>query len=106
MTSPEPTRGERIAERLTAIGISKVEFAERAGLDRGTVTRAADDDPTVRPTTYSKIERALSELEDEIGMAESGRTVTSTIEYRGARITMAGTPDEVARAIREVLAGD
>lgn len=99
----DDTRGHRAETRLLKIGISKREFAERAGLDRGTLNRALANDEKVGDRTWSRIEGALDRLEDEIGMAESGQTVTSTIEFRGARITMAGSPADVAEAIRQVL---
>lgn len=105
MTSPSETRGERLQTRLDAIGITKSEFAERANIDRGTLNRAIEDDPKVTDRTYGRIEHALAALEDEIGMAENGALVTSTIEYQGARITMEGAPSQVAAAIREVLGG-
>ena len=104
MTSPtSPTRGDAIQARLDAIGITKIEFAQHANIDRGTLNRAIADDPMVTDRTYGRIEQALAALEDELSMSDGGGAVTSTIEYRGARITMAGTPEEVARAIREVL---
>ena len=104
MTSPNAhSRGEAIQARLDAAGITKVEFAQHASIDRGTLNRAIADDEKVTDRTYSRIERALSALEHELSMDADSGAVTSTIEYRGARITMAGSPEEVARAIREVL---
>lgn len=97
------TQGERAKTRLLTIGISKSEFAERIELDRGTLNRALADDPKVSERTWARIESALDRIEDELGMAETGRMVTSTVEYRGAKITMQGTPAEVAEAIRRVL---
>lgn len=104
MTSPNArSRGEAIQARLDAAGITKVEFAQHASIDRGTLSRAIADDEKVTDRTYSRIERALAALEHELSMDADSGAVTSTIEYRGARITMAGSPEEVARAIREVL---
>lgn len=100
------TAGSAAKKRMDALGITKIEFAERAGVDRGTLNRALADDPKVGPRTWGKIEATLANLEDELGMFESGAAVTSTIEYRGAKITMSGTPEEVAAAIRKVLADD
>lgn len=98
------TRGQRIQTRLDAIGISKSEFAERASIDRGTLDRVIADDEKVRERTWARVEKAIADLEDELGSAQSGRMVTSTVEFRGAKITMQGTPAEVAEAIRQVLA--
>lgn len=100
------TKGSGSLDRINALGISKSEFAERAGLDRGTLNRALDDDPKVGARTWGKIESTLAALEDELGIAAAGGAVTSTIEFRGARITMSGTPDDVAAAIRQVLANE
>ena len=97
------TRGQSAASRMTALGITKSEFAQRAHLDRGTLDRALHDEPRVSERTWAKIEGSLDALEHELGMAESGHMVTSTVEYRGARITMQGTPADVAAALREIL---
>lgn len=104
MTSSQPLpTGAQISARLDAIGITKSEFAQRADIDRGTLNRAIDDDERVTNRTRGRIAQVLGELEEEIGMAEAGTVVTSTIEYRGARITMEGGPSEVAEAIRQVI---
>lgn len=89
--------------RLDAVGISHAEFAARAGLDRGTVKRFLEGDERIRHRTISRIQHALEELEDELGMGESSAPVTSTVEFMGARITMEGSPADVARAVREIL---
>lgn len=95
--------GQAVRSRLLAIGIADTDFAARAGIDRGTVKRATEGDPKTSGRTRAKIERALAELEEEIGMAETGRLVTGTVIHKGARITMQGTPEDVARVIREVI---
>ena len=102
----QETWGQAVRRRVTAIGIADRDFAARAGVDRGTVARATNDDPKISERTRSKIDRALEALEDELGMAESGGMVTSTVVYKGARFTMQGSPDDVARAIRKVLGED
>lgn len=101
--SKKQTWGQAVRRRILAIGIDDKEFAARAELDRGTVKRATDDHPSTSERTKAKIERALEKLEEEIGMAESGSLVTSTVVYKGARITMQGSPEDVAAAIRDVL---
>lgn len=103
MTTDE-ARGDDLAQRLAAVGISKSEFAERASIDRGTLDRAISDDPKVSARTWAKIERGLVALEDELGMAESGNLVTTTVEVRGAKVTVKGRPSDVAETIRQMLA--
>ena len=41
--------------------------------------RALSDDPKVSARTWAKIENLLVALEDELGMAESGHLVVSTV---------------------------
>lgn len=96
-------RGMNLAQRLTAVGISKSEFAERARVDRGTLDRALANDPKVSERTWTKIERGIAALEDELGMAESGNLVTTTIEVRGAKVTVKGRPADVAETVRQML---
>ena len=91
------------AARITALGIPKRDFAERAGVDRGTLDRALEDGPKVTERTWAKIELALTDLEEEIGMAASGSLITSTIEYQGATITLQGSPSDVAETVRRIL---
>lgn len=97
------TRGTALSARLTAVGISKIEFAERASVDRGTLDRAIADDPKVSARTWAKIDRAIEALEDELGMAESGRLVTTTIQVNGATVTVKGTPEDVAKTVKSIL---
>lgn len=102
MNAPE-SPGASTLGRLTAIGITKIEFAQRAGIDRGTLDRALTDDAKVSERTWAKINRVLDELEDEIGMAENGSLVTTVVEIDGGRITVKGHPEEVAAAVRGIL---
>lgn len=97
------TRGAAIRERMDAIGISKREFAEQAGIDRGTLDRVLGDDEKVSPRTWRKVESRLAALEDEIGMAESGRMVTSTVTVGDAVVTVRGASEDVAAAVRKIL---
>lgn len=97
------TRGTDLARRLTAVGISKSEFAERAKLDRGTIDRALSDDTKMQARTWAKVERAIEALEDELGMAESGVLVTTTVEVNGATVTVKGTPADVAETVKRIL---
>ena len=60
-------RADEIQSRLNALGISDREFAERSGIDRKALRRAANGE-SVRPSTYTAIETWLSRLEREVGM--------------------------------------
>lgn len=99
----DETRGSNLAQRLTDIGISKMEFAARASIDRSTLDRALADDEKVSERTWTKVERTLLALEDELGMAEAGTLVTTTIEIRGAKVTVKGRPSDVAETVRQML---
>ena len=60
--------GARIKARRTALGISVKALAERAGVDRGRLAALEAGDPTIRETTVGAVERALAQLEHEMGM--------------------------------------
>lgn len=107
-------RADRAAARIANIGVPKQELAQRAGIDRGTLGRALKSDPRIADRTWVRIERALSDLEDELGISArlavktattaSGESVVeSVVEYHGARITLSGKAEAVAEAIRRVL---
>ena len=59
-------RAAKIQARLDELGISDREFAERSGLDRKALRRAANGEP-VRPSTYTAVETWLDRLEREAG---------------------------------------
>ena len=100
----DTTEGARLLARMNALGISKAEFSEHAKIDRSTLDRVLRDDAKVTDRTRGKVESALADLEHELGMAESGTGVVSTIEFRGAKVTMQGEPADVAEAVRLMLA--
>lgn len=62
------TRGQDAAARIERMGISNIEFASRAKVDRGTLVRAMRDDERISPKTWARIETALGRLERELGM--------------------------------------
>lgn len=70
----DPERGRRIVDRREALGMTRNEFSGRKKIDRETVKRAEESAPGVRSSTYGAIEKALSELEDEIGMNDPERS--------------------------------
>lgn len=102
----DDTRGQKVQARLDALGMSKLEFAERVGIDRSTLDRVLNDDEKVRERTWARVENSLSEMEEDLSSAQGGRMITSTIEFRGAKVTMQGSSAEVAEAIRRVLDAD
>lgn len=59
--------GAQIQARRTRIGMSRKALAERAGVDRGRLTRIEEGAPA-RDSTIGAIERALGELEHEMGL--------------------------------------
>jgi transcriptional regulator with XRE-family HTH domain len=58
--------GEAIKKRRTALGVTVKALAERAGVDRGRIA-AIEDGASARSATIGAIEKALNELEDEMG---------------------------------------
>ena len=59
-------RGAAITKRRTRLGINSVsDLATRAGVDRGTVTKAENGNAAVR--TYQQLEAWLDRFEEEIG---------------------------------------
>jgi transcriptional regulator with XRE-family HTH domain len=92
---------------MQRLGISQVELAKVAGLDRGALRRALDDSPATTTRTLGKIDRALDSLEHELGIEDDaeGARVTSTITLpTGERITFSGDPAGVAEAATRFLA--
>lgn len=75
--------GENIRRRRTSLGVTVRALAERAGVDRGRLS-AIEDGASARASTVGAIERALSDLEEEMGgpydTAES--TSEGLVKYR------------------------
>lgn len=88
-------RGDAIKSRLDAIGISQRAFADKADIDRKTLSNAIDGDPTVRPRNLERIEAALFELEQEMGMDEDAPKSPGVVEFKvtgsfGVSVVVAG----------------
>lgn len=88
-------RGDAIKSRLAAIGISQRAFADKADIDRKTLSNAIEGDPTVRPQNLDCIEAALFDLEQEMGMDEDAARSPSVVEFKvtgnfGVDVTVAG----------------
>lgn len=68
---PVPTRADRgawIERRMRLIGISQRAFAEHAGINRATVKKAVEGDEGVLERNLRRIEKALDDLEEEMGI--------------------------------------
>lgn len=69
---PRRLSGEEFKRRRDALGLGRSELAARAGVDRSRVKMLEEDDPRLRDNTVGAIDRALSDLEREMGMNEPG----------------------------------
>jgi transcriptional regulator with XRE-family HTH domain len=65
---PQGDQGAHFRARRLKLGLSVQALAKRAHIDRDTLKRVEDGRDGVRELTLSAIDRALSELEQEIGM--------------------------------------
>lgn len=90
-------RGDAIKSRLAAIGISQRAFADKADIDRKTLSNAIDGDPTVRLRNLERIEAALFDLEQEMGMDDDDDPAKSpgVVEFKvtgnfGVDVVVAG----------------
>lgn len=88
-------RGDAIKSRLASIGISQRAFADKADIDRKTLSNAIDGDPTVRPQNLDRIEAALLDLEQEMGMDDEGAKPSGIVEFKvtgnfGVDVVVAG----------------
>ena len=88
-------RGDAIKSRLDAIGISQRAFADKADIDRKTLSNAIEGDPTVRIRNLERIEAALLDLEQEMGMDEDTAKSPGVVEFKvtgnfGVDVVVAG----------------
>ena len=88
-------RGDAIKSRLAAIGISQRAFADKADIDRKTLSNAIEGDPSVRPQNLDRIEAALLDIEEELGMDEEAAKSPNVVEFKvtgnfGVDVTVAG----------------
>jgi transcriptional regulator with XRE-family HTH domain len=90
---PAPTRadrGARIERRMRLIGISQRAFAEHAKISRVTVKKAVEGDEGVLERNLRRIETALDELEEEMGIEPEELQQTPAAGPLAFRMT---TPD-------------
>lgn len=67
LSAVDDDSGARIAQRREDLGMSVKSLAERAGIDRGVLTRI-EKGQGARTTSVRLVERALDELEHEMGI--------------------------------------
>lgn len=111
-------RGDQLKARRVAIGLSVAALAKRAGVDRGSLS-ALEEGRSVRDTTVAQVERALSDLEHELGMdVPSVVTSPTDAEPEPLRFTFhdvygigelivegpVDRPDEIVAAVAKLLA--
>lgn len=97
--------GRRVQERRAGMGMSVSALAKRAGVDRGSLA-ALEAGGSVRDTTLAAVEKALAELEHEMGMdlpsqVDSPRTEPHMIEIEvsgdfGVRVVVKGPIEDRA----------
>lgn len=75
----ESNPGADIQARRLAIGMPVAALARRAKVDRGRLS-ALEAGESVRDTTLAAVERALSELEEEMGMDVPSRVAHPSVE--------------------------
>lgn len=76
-------RGAAIQARRMRLGWDAKAMAKRAGISRDTLAKVEQDGNGVRPETYSKVERALDDLAEELGDDEAPRDDALTVTFRG-----------------------
>lgn len=109
LVADEGGRGAQIRARREQMGWSVRALAKRAHMSRATLTKAEDDNPGTRDTTYSQAERALDELAVELGFEESGAGIVRfevPNAYGGLGLTVQGPVenlDEIAAAVAKIM---
>lgn len=104
-------RGAAIAARLNTLGISQRAFAERLEIDRATLAKALDGDPTLRTRKLMEIERALADLDEEMG-GERDETTPGLVTFRvsgdfGVDVVVEGPVrnlPELQQSVRDIIA--
>ena len=89
--------GKDLKERRLRIGISTAALAKRAGIDRGALANIERGDSAPQERTVAKIDKALSDLEQEMGLdveepaPSPSNVVTFTVKGNyGVDVTVAG----------------
>jgi transcriptional regulator with XRE-family HTH domain len=71
----ERCSGQAFKARREALGMGRTPLARRAGVDPSRIRMLEEDDPRLRGTTVAAIDRALGELEHEMGMDSPSQVV-------------------------------
>ena len=111
VTQPGGNEEGHIRDRRLRLGLSVSALARRAHVDRDTLTRAEEDEGGTRPATMATIERALSELEQEMGMTDpetTGNVVRFVVSgiYGADSLVVEGPVeniDELERAVDKIM---
>lgn len=69
------SRGEQVRARRIRLGMGVKPLAIRAGVDRGTLAALEAGDERVQEITFTKVQRALDELEEEMGIEGPPATI-------------------------------
>lgn len=98
--------GDQIKSRREALGMTRRDLAERAGVDRGRLGKIEDGTANApRSSTIGLILRTLDALEEELG-EDGSDYVTITVDLPGelsGKVTVKGRPDGVAEAVADLL---
>ena len=106
------TLGEQVRRRREAIGLNKMEFAARAGVNRNWLAQLEKDEANPRPSSINTVLRALDDLEAEMGIDSTGGDpdmVVVTMDAPGpggktTKIVVKGRiGSEVATTVADVL---
>lgn len=100
-------RGKRIQERRLQLGLSVSALARKANVYRDTITSVESGGDGTRETTYAVIERALDELEEEMGpdpQPPPSRVVRYIVKnvYGAESLVVEGPVENIAELERSV----
>lgn len=109
-------RGASIRARRMSHGMKGTDLAQISGVSRQTIARAEKGDPTVEELTYARLEKALSDFEEEIGLdsprpfEQATNLVRFTIHgvYGAAEVIVEGPVEnmpELQAAVDKLLRG-
>lgn len=106
--SSRAERGARIERRMRLMKVSQRAFAEHTGIHRNTIKKAVEGDEGVLERNLRRIEKALDDLEEEMGIepedwhqqSDAGPLIFQMTTPDGMEITVSG-PVEDADMLRE-----
>lgn len=116
--TPRKARGRRLDQIREHLGFSERALEERTGISRATFAKVFAGDETVRPSTLDRVERAIMDLDKELGPPPAPQSAgEDVIQFRisgnfGVDVIVSGPPTElgaleeaVARLVREMRNG-